>query len=209
MTLASPFKKAAPVPNTLEPVAPPSVRSAHINFRAVIEQMQLARSRYQIKLHQMKFDFSLEAVTRTIEDEDEDSVGDELNDDEYKDILSNFIDILVSRRGFGVSDPRDMIFAHAALVHHLNISNPNYNHSIAQVFEGLARHHIKSMQSYEIFSYVEILEPHERRQELTSWVPDWTWANPSPPVRIMQHTGSVYPNQDDMGSFTSFKGSPN
>lgn len=154
--------------------------------------MQLARVRYQIKSHQMKFDFSLEAVTSLTEDEDEEVVRKYGKGDEHKDMVSKFIDILVSRRGFGVSDPRDMIFAHSGLVQNLNIGNPNYNHSIAQVFESLARHQMSSMRNYEIFSYVETIESHERQHGLPSWVPDWTRANPSSPGRIMQHAGKEY-----------------
>jgi hypothetical protein len=137
-----------------------SRRSTHTNVRSVIDQMQAIRLRYLIRFYQKKLDYSQDSASRPRKKE------------EYKEIISNFIDILVSRRRFGVSNPRDMIFAHSGLVPNLNISDANYNDSVAQIFENLARHPVTSTESYQIFSHVKILEPRERRREPPSWVPD-------------------------------------
>jgi len=89
-----------------------------------------------------------------------------------------------------------MIFAHAGPVQNLNIGNADHTISVAQIFENFARHHMDLMHSYEILSYIENLEPYERREELPSWVPDWTVANLEPPVSIMKHTGIMYPESE-------------
>jgi hypothetical protein len=155
--------------------------------------MKVARSRYQIKVYQTKFNLSKEPISSPTEED-------------YKEIISSFIDILASRRGFGVIDPRDMIFAHSGLVHNLKLGDANYNNSIAQVFENIARHCIYSMRNYEIFSHLEILEPDERRQDLPSWVPDWTKAT-WPPLSIRslykqaieEPNGIFYLSEDGIG----------
>jgi hypothetical protein len=182
MKLVFTFKDTKLIPALPDFTSTSSVTKSRANFRGVIEQMQLARSRYLTKYYQTKFDLSQDVTPYPSEES-------------YEEVLSKFVDIIVSRRGFGVSDPRDMIFAHAGPVQNLNIGNADYTILVAQIFENFARHHMDSMHSYEIFSYVENLEPYERREELPSWVPDWTVVNLEPPVSIMKH-GIMYPEPE-------------
>jgi hypothetical protein len=177
-------------------VTPPSeavittTSRAHLVFRTSLMQMQLARAKYKKIEVQKSLDYILDpAVYHSGVNEGGLGIKPE---DPYHEILSNFIDILVSRRGFGVSDPRDMIYAHTSLVHNLKIGNPNYNHSIPQVFEDLARHHMNGMRGYQILSFIEYVEPYDRRQGLRSWVPDWTRTSIGPPLRIMEFIRSDY-----------------
>lgn len=74
--------------------------------------MQACQSRYLIESHESKLNYKVVSHSK---------------EESYRNILSNFINILVPRRGFGVSDLRDTIFAHTRLVpKKLDIGNVNY-----------------------------------------------------------------------------------
>lgn len=173
IAVPSTSSKAALVQAMLQARSAALTKSANIDFLALVERMQSARSQYQIKFYQTKFDLYRGTSPSAIELD-------------RRPTISSFIDILAARRGFGVLDPRDMIFAHTGLVQDLQLGNANYSHSLAHIYELVARQHMTSMESYEIFSYVDSLELRERRQGLPSWVPDWTWFHSGPPVSIMK-----------------------
>jgi Heterokaryon incompatibility protein (HET) len=88
------------------------------------------------------------------------------------------LDILTSRRGLGVSDARDMIYAHIALASDRTLGRTlfevDYSKSASQVFTEVARYHIERHNNYSILSHVEDVDPSERRYGLPSWAPDWT-----------------------------------
>lgn len=85
-------------------------------------------------------------------------------------------DMLSRRRGVGVSDPRDMVYAHLGLCDNAIQSTipVDYDRSIADLYEHVARIHITSCRSLYILFHVEEIQPEHRRPGLPSWVPDWT-----------------------------------
>ncbi|KAG4428456.1 hypothetical protein IFR05_016061 [Cadophora sp. M221] len=105
--------------------------------------------------------------------------------DDDSDTLDTFkhaelFQILESRRGSGVSDPRDMIFAHLGLTSPSTQSmiHADYNKSIAELYEEIARAHIETYQDTSILSHVEDVDLCHRREGLPSWVPDWERVGP-------------------------------
>ncbi|KAH8780786.1 heterokaryon incompatibility protein-domain-containing protein, partial [Hyaloscypha finlandica] len=94
-------------------------------------------------------------------------------------------DLLKSRKGFGVADPRDMLFANIGLVGHatehenklLHLIMVDYQKNEAKVYSDLARYLLKSLD-FRIFA---LLDPNEKRceSEAPSWAPDWVSGPPS------------------------------
>lgn len=82
--------------------------------------------------------------------------------------------ILQTRRGIGVTDARDYVYAHLgfidrSLYHDILI---DYNQSVGTVFENLA-HLIIDTHSYQsLFQSVIATRPGDRHGEIPSWVPD-------------------------------------
>jgi hypothetical protein len=86
--------------------------------------------------------------------------------------------LLALRRGLGVSDARDMIYAHLGVVSdslfgHLELE-VDYSKSCSELFIDVTRYFLKRYKDYRILSHVEDVDPLKRRQGLPSWVPDWT-----------------------------------
>ena len=95
---------------------------------------------------------------------------------EEKGIIDQLSDILQLRRGCGVSDPGDMVFAHLGLIKGFTHDTipVSYEISTAQLYEDIARGYISNKQNATILSLVEDLESCDRRGGFPSWVPDWT-----------------------------------
>jgi hypothetical protein len=87
------------------------------------------------------------------------------------------LDILTSRRGLGVSDARDMIYAHIGLASDRSLGQPmfevDYSKSASQVYTEVARYHLRKNKNYGILNHMEDVDPSKRRYGLPSWVPDW------------------------------------
>jgi hypothetical protein len=109
--------------------------------------------------------------------------------------LEYFTTLLASRRGFGVSDPRDMLFAHCGLVKDCGVE-VNYNQTVIKAYEMFARKHIERTGSLKILSYIEDVELNQRRSGLPSWTPDWTstWLHKKSNI-LNCFGGSDYNNQ--------------
>ncbi len=95
--------------------------------------------------------------------------------------------ILHSRHGSGVSDGRDMIYAHLGMLRdyesNLELSSlirVDYNKSLSEVYTNLALYLLRRQQSFDFLLHVENRAVEERNPELPSWVPDWTVADASP-----------------------------
>jgi hypothetical protein len=104
------------------------------------------------------------------------------------------IDILASRRGLEATDPRDIIFGHLGVatlpssseLRSYRLTAPDYGKDTLQVFNEFAHDILIWSGGFEILSYVEDIDPTQRRRGLASWAPDWT-ANPLySPQRINQ-----------------------
>jgi len=109
----------------------------------------------------------------------------------------DLLDLVVSRRGLGVSDDRDMIFAHLGLAsdlpdHRIAV---DYKKSCGRVYEDFALYVMEKFDISHITCHVEDIPPEQRMQGLPSWVPDWTWL----PQHKQRYRFDRY--QDDKSSY--------
>lgn len=97
-------------------------------------------------------------------------------------------ELLQSRRAFGASDPRDLVFAHVLIARATDIVGKyrdliqiDYNKDCCKVFEEVARYLFENGNEFSVFSLVADVECSMRRHGLASWVPDWTMQLPDSP----------------------------
>lgn len=90
-------------------------------------------------------------------------------------IRSDMVQIMASRRGFGVSDPRDMVFAHdhLGLIERAIGIKVDYQQSTAQLYNRVAMQAITRTMSIETLSIARDISLLDRRKSLASWAPDW------------------------------------
>jgi hypothetical protein len=93
-------------------------------------------------------------------------------------IQTNLFNLLLSRRGLGANDARDMIFAHmgvasdkAALEGRINV---DYQQSCERLYEDVAQYLIDTIGPETIFSHLDDINHSPGRQNLASWSPDWS-----------------------------------
>jgi hypothetical protein len=118
-------------------------------------------------------------------------------------------DLLKSRKGFGVTDPRDMLFANLGLVGQaiehenkfLHFIMVDYQKNEAKVYSDLARYFLESFDDFRIFA---LLDPNEKRceSEVSSWVPDWV---SGPPSQYSRLSDELKYDQHDYGYGCSFR----
>jgi hypothetical protein len=131
----------------------------------------------------------------------------------------DLLQTLHARRGFGVKDPRDMIYAHLGIVDtnsepaelrdliqvdyaHLGIVNANselarlrdfiqddYNKTIREVYMDAALDLIQLRRNFDILSHVEGVPLGHRQDDLHSWVPDWT--SPHTSSEVTKHIVAI------------------
>jgi hypothetical protein len=131
----------------------------------------------------------------------------ELAKNETPRFAERLYDLLKSRKGFGVTDPRDMLFANLGLVGPANEREKKLLHLImvdyqkneAKVYSDLARYFLESFDDFRIFA---LLDPNEKRceSEAPSWAPDWVCGPPSQYSRLSDELKYRY----NTGYFLSF-----
>ena len=114
-------------------------------------------------------------------------------------------DMMESRRGLGVIDPRDIIYAHLAIANHAQAKNlqVDYSKSVSQVYTDLVKTLISTTRSLWISSHIERSDPSMRRANLPSWVPEWTLPGPGG-LRFVDdriHYGRIYTLYGENGTF--------
>jgi len=95
--------------------------------------------------------------------------------------VPSLLEVLVARRCFGVTDPRDMVFAHLGFVDTTLSSTENqtalvqieYRKSVAEVYTDAARLSIRRSGNLLVLSQTGNINPSLRRSDLPPWVPDW------------------------------------
>jgi hypothetical protein len=90
------------------------------------------------------------------------------------------LNLLKARRGLGVTDPRDMLYAHVGFASDGQDVNVDYTKTCAQVYEDFARHLMKSLPAYDLLLLVGNHESPTRVKGLGSWAPDWTIPSRTP-----------------------------
>ena len=102
---------------------------------------------------------------------------------ESSDPCDYMLQILHSRRGYDVSDPRDMLYGHLAMFANLTKSkNPkierlveiDYRKTVADVYTDLTLYILNRQSDFGFLSHVEDVNFEERKGNLPTWVPDWT-----------------------------------
>jgi len=94
--------------------------------------------------------------------------------------------ILEKRRGLGVQDPRDMIFAHLGIIGGVlqegkvqSYIMVDYTKSIKQIYEKVAALFMEHLEVSTATSCIRELDDNEpEHNDLASWCPDWSKAKP-------------------------------
>jgi hypothetical protein len=116
--------------------------------------------------------------------------------------LKRLLEIITSRAGLGVSDSRDMVYAHLGLAKHASIQ-VDYTKTIAEVYQDLALEAINVFGNLRILGYVLEHNLDQRgtltfskdgitasaEEKLASWVPNWTVPHTRVSYSIMEHVG--------------------
>ena len=100
---------------------------------------------------------------------------DKGNEESLQQNDKQLLKLLKARRGLGVSDGRDMIYAHLSLTDSATQEAMaiRYDLSVADVYESFARSTISSAHNFSIlFDIEDVDDLDERREDLPSWVPD-------------------------------------
>lgn len=88
--------------------------------------------------------------------------------------------LLHTRRGFSITDPRDMIFTHLGFAPDMasDLIAVGYNKSCSQAYTDFAVHCITSFKNLDILFLADDRILPERRKDMPTWVPDWMTLNP-------------------------------
>ncbi|PVH72694.1 HET-domain-containing protein, partial [Cadophora sp. DSE1049] len=86
---------------------------------------------------------------------------------------TKLLEILVSRKGFGASDPRDLVFSILGLSSQVDIQ-ADYGITTPDLYQTVAWNFMDLHWSLEILSHVEDVDLSARMPGLASWAPDWT-----------------------------------
>lgn len=124
---------------------------------------------------------------------------------------NNLLQILRWRRGSGVTNPRDMIYAHLGMLGGKDnedcllekLIQVDYSKSIGEVYTNAALYFIESSGGFGILSHIEDLSLDCRRQGIPSWVSDWTSAQVSPDANT--HSVEHWRQSDFSLLYTTFK----
>ncbi len=100
--------------------------------------------------------------------------------------------LIVGRRGLGVTDQRDMIFAHIGFASdgYDRFLKPDYSKTCEEVYEDYARSVIDNYGSPSILFHVGDPRSTSRPPRLASWAPDWSSTkSTSPLIELIQEIG--------------------
>ncbi|APA09178.1 hypothetical protein sscle_04g039480 [Sclerotinia sclerotiorum 1980 UF-70] len=114
--------------------------------------------------------------------------------------VKDILELLTARRGLGVSDPRDMLFAHKGILqgspdveYSQNMALVvDYSRSVKDVYTNLARYCIETSpddRKLEVLSHIEggkEIWHKEKELDLPSWTPDWTLRGYPRPYRYLR-----------------------
>jgi len=150
----------------------------------VILRLHQARQRHQTSRHQDKLHEDYLGETDSEEDSDGQEGSYTLN---VNDGLEHYLDeydyqgkrrrdntMLQARRSLGITDPRDMIYAHVGFASDGRKFVVDYSKTCAQVFEKFALYIAKNEGLYILMYNIGEGKSPSRPRGLPSWVPDWT-----------------------------------
>jgi hypothetical protein len=97
------------------------------------------------------------------------------------------LSILLGRRGFGATDLRDMVYGNLAIAglhcpaieaERAPVPEVDYNKTVAEVFTEATFYIINSTRSNKVLLHTEVINQSCCRNDLPSWVPDWSLDSP-------------------------------
>lgn len=97
---------------------------------------------------------------------------------------NTLFNLLLSRRGLGATDPRDMIYAHMSTASDLeklkDYVQVDYGKTCKLLYENVARYLIDhpDRPGTLFFQHIDNMDPDSRRKSLASWAPDWSIPGP-------------------------------
>jgi hypothetical protein len=104
------------------------------------------------------------------------------------------LDTLVARRGLGVFDSRDMIFANLGIVvespldgtpEEWDLLRANYTKGCSELYRDVAKYLSNKIEIFELLSHVEAASD-QRYPDTPSWAPNWMAKPLPPPYRRLQ-----------------------
>ncbi|KAK0110848.1 hypothetical protein ONS96_002437 [Cadophora gregata f. sp. sojae] len=163
-----------------EPPRHNMLRTLQVSPGHIVQQMDQSRWAF-LAAHVIPID----AATQQVVDVQSKSANPTYLTKEKRTGYLYLLETLVSRRGFGASDARDLVFSIIGFSRHIDI-RADYGLTAAQVYQNFAWNIMGLFGSLEILSYVEDIDLSQRRPGLASWAPDWTIVqHPVRRIRIM------------------------
>jgi hypothetical protein len=93
-------------------------------------------------------------------------------------IETDLFRLLLSRRGLGATDARDMVFAHLGVASDSAVLGSSvtidYKQNVERLYEDVARYLIDAVGPQTVFFQVDDAKHGAHRQGLASWAPDWS-----------------------------------
>ncbi|KAL2062480.1 hypothetical protein VTL71DRAFT_6746 [Oculimacula yallundae] len=110
----------------------------------------------------------------------------EINGERKTDYVDDFLEMLDARRGFGVTDPRDMLFTHRGILGHPpthpwspELVDVDYSKDSIEVYQSIVKYTLARTRDYRILSHAEANYSLDKSKVNASyffptWVPDWS-----------------------------------
>ncbi|KAK0105493.1 hypothetical protein ONS95_004145 [Cadophora gregata] len=111
--------------------------------------------------------------------------------------------VLDNRRGFGVLDPRDVLFAHSRILgpsprddKQNKLIDIDYTKDFIDVYRDIVRYTLPILKNYRIISYAECNPQLDGRgvsqaSQFPTWVPDWTQKKPLYPRPLLRDVATL------------------
>jgi hypothetical protein len=103
-------------------------------------------------------------------------------------------DTLMARRGLGVFDPRDIIFAHLGIIvecprdttpEEWNLLRVDYKKTCSELYRNVAQYLSKRIETFQLLSHIKAASD-QRHPNTPLWAPNWTVKPPTFPFRRLR-----------------------
>ena len=126
----------------------------------------------------------------------------------------NLLSILDDRRGLGVLDARDMLFAHCGILgrppgddQQRKLVDVDYTKDYIDVYRNIVRYTLPITKDYRILAYAEANPSNERSTPIASsiptWIPNWSQKKPLDPTNLLRDVVTCMRNEESMSSNVS------
>ena len=124
-----------------------------------------------------------------------DSITNTMTEDAFSGVLpslaNHFIILQIRCRGFGATDPRDLVFALVGIAngHQQLLPKVDYSMSLAEVYTRTAWAWFKAQESNSV-RFLSVVNGSHDVKDLPTWVPDWRQRWNSDPIGLRFHQWS-------------------